>query len=402
VSYGSSIVASALDVKGAVSEALASDVAGGAAGVAAARGLDDLIRQQIGSADGLDTDEGRRTAVAPPPADAFAVTAQADKDAADGIDSGTFIRLGVDERGATRWEVDRETIAAAPRAIRGERGSTPVEAAPVEVAPDRGRRRLLLVGVGAALIGGAAAVAWTVSRTADAGGAVASPSDAGGTATSGVTPASGLATLVIDSDPPGAAVAVDGKSLPGRTLTSVEVEPGTAHKVAVELDGFQPWLDEVTPNRGERVRVVASLVPYHASLRVVTRPPGALVTIDGEAVGTTPLSRGDLRPGAGRTLVISKADFKPISLQIDLGPSAPVDIDRTLESAIVYGRVQIHIKDGWANVFLEGKMVGRVPDTIRLPVGAQRLRLYNPFSKKSRFVTVNVASGKTNYYEFSL
>jgi serine/threonine-protein kinase len=403
VSYGSSIVASALDVKGAVSEALATEAAAGAAGVAAARGLDDLIRQQIGSADGLDTDEeGRRTAVAPPPADAFAVTAHADKEAADGIDSGTFIRLGVDERGATRWEVDRETIAAAPRAIRGERGSTPVEATPVEVAPDRGRRRLLLVGVGAALIGGGAAVAWTVSRTADAGGAVASPSDAGGTATSGVTPAGGLATLVIDSDPPGAAVAVDGKSLPGRTLTSVEVEPGTAHKVAVELDGFQPWLDEVTPNQGERVRVLASLVPYHASLRVVTRPPGALVTVDGEAVGTTPLSRGDLRPGAGRTLVISRSDFKPISLQIDLGPSAPVDIDRTLESAITYGRIKLHIKDGWAEVYLGGKSVGRAPDILRLPVGSQRLRLYNPYSKKSKFVTVDVSAGKTNYYEFSL
>ena len=403
VSYGSSIVASALDVKGAVSEALATDAAGGAGGVAAARGLDDLIRQQIGSADGLDTDEeGRRTAVAPPTADAFAVTAQAVKEAADGIDSGTFIRLGVDERGATRWEVDRETIAAAPRAIRGERGSTPVEAASEEGAPDRGRRRLLLVGVGAALIGGAAAVAWTVSRTADAGGAVASPGDAGRTATVGVAPVSGLATLVIDSDPPGAAVAVDGKSLPGRTLTSVEVEPGTAHKVAVELDGFQPWLDEVTANQGERVRVVASLVPYHASLRVVTRPPGALVTVDGEAVGTTPLSRGDLRPGAGRTLVISKSDFKPISLQIDLGPTAPVDIDRTLESAIVYGRIKLHIKDGWAEVYLGGKSVGRAPDILRLPVGSQRLRLYNPYSKKSKFVTVDVSAGKTNYYEFAL
>ena len=400
VSYGSSIVASALDVKGAVSEALATDAAAGAAGASAARGLDDLIRLQIGSADGLDTEEeGRRTAVAPPPADAFAVTAQASKEAAESVDSGTFVRLGVDERGATRWEVDRETIAAAPRAIRGERGSTAVE---VEGTPDRGRRRLLLFGLGAALIGGAAAVAWTVSRTADAGGAVASRSDAGRTETSGVAPASGLATLVIDSDPPGAAVVVDGHGLPGRTLTSVEVEPGTAHKVAVELDGFQPWLDEVTANPGERVRVVASLVPYHASLRVVTRPPGALVTVDGEAVGTTPLSRGDLRPGAGRTLVISKSDFKPISLQVDLGPTAPVDIDRTLESAIVYGRIKLHIKDGWAEVYLGGKSVGRAPDILRLPVGSQRLRLYNPYSKKSKFVTVDVSAGKTNYYEFAL
>ncbi len=408
VSYGSSIVASALDVKAAVSEALAPEAAAGAGGAAAGRGLDDLIRQQLGSADGLVADEeGRRTAVAPLPADtdAFAVTAPADKASPESVDSGTFIRLGVDERGATRWEVDRETIAAAPRAMRGGRGSAPPDGVTPVDQPglDRTRRRVLLVGVAAALIGGGAAVAWTVSRTADAGGAVAPAGDAGTTAATGGAGQPGeLATLVIDSNPPGAAVVVDGRSLPGRTLTSVEVAPGTPHQVAVELDGYQSWLDQVTANPGERVRVVASLLPHRASLHVVTRPPGALVALDGEAIGTTPLSRGDLRPGAGRSLVISKPDFKPISIQVDLAPATPVDVDRTLESAIVYGRIKLHIRDGWADVYLAGKSVGRAPDILRLPVGTQRLRLYNPYSKKSKFVTVDVASGKTNYYEFAL
>ena len=401
VSYGSSIVASALDVKGAVSEALAPAAAAGAG-----RGLDDLIRQQLGSADGhIADEEGRRTAVAPPPADAFAVTAEADKRAVDSIDSGTFVRLGVDERGATRWEADRDTVAAAPRARRSGKGTAPppLEATPVEPPEDRAglRRRLLVIGVAAALLGGGAAVAWTVSRPSDAGGAVHGRNDGG---PSRVAPVGeqGLAILVIDSDPPAATVKVDGRDLPGRTLTSVEVAPGTTHRVAVELDGYQPWEDEVTAHPGERVRVVASLIPNHASLRVVTRPSGALVELDGQAIGTTPLSRGDLRPGAGRTLVISKPDFKPLSLQVDLATGAPVDIDRTLESAIVYGRVQIHIKDGWANAYLEGKMVGTVAGILRLPIGTQRLRLYNPVSKKSKTVTVEVLPGKTKWYEFAL
>ena len=402
VSYGSSIVASALDVKAAVSEALAS---GAAAAPGAARGLDDLIRQQLGPGEELSDDEGRRTAVAPPPADAFALTAPADKQSLDGIDSGTFVRLGVDERGATRWEVDRETIAAAPRAMRSGRGSAPppVETTPVEPPADGPglRRRLLVITAAAVLLGGGAAVAWKVSSSADAGRAAAALADGGAPAPDPAHPR-GLATLVIDSDPPGAAVQVDGGSLPGRTPTSVEVEPGTLHRVAVELDGYQPWVDEVTANAGERLRVVASLVAHHASLRVVTRPPGALVALDGQAIGTTPLTRGDLRPGAGRTLVISKPDFKPITLQVDLAPSAPVDIDRTLESAIVYGRITIHIKDAWANVSLAGKPVGRVPGILRLPVGRQTLRLYNPVSKKSKTVTVDVLSGKTGYYEFAL
>ena len=401
VSYGSSIVASALDVKAAVSEALAIEPSADAsASLAAGRGLDDIIRQQLGSADGLVAEEeGRRTAVAPPPADAFAVTAPLDRAALDSIDSGTFVRLGVDERGATRWEIDRDTVAAAPMAIRGERGSVPtVQAVPERTARAGLRRRVLVVTIAAAVVGGGAAVAWTVSRTAGADGGMAAVGDAGPRQ----TPSARLATLVIDSDPPGARVTVDGRPLPGRTLTAVEVAPGIAHKVSVELDGYQGWRDDVIANPGERVRVVASLVAQHASLRVTTRPSGALVELDGQAIGTTPLSRGDLRPGAGRTLVISKADFKPISLQVDLSSAAPVELDRALESAIVYGRIQIHIKDGWAYAFLEGKQVGQVPGILRLPVGTQRLRLHNPVSKKSKTITVEVVSGKTKWYEFVL
>ncbi len=400
VSYGSSIVASALDVKAAVSEALAKDAAAGAGEAEEARGLDDLIRQQLGSAgDLLDDDEGRRTAVAPPPADAFAVTAPADKTPDRNLDSATFVRLGVDERGATRWEVDHETVAAAPHALRSGRGSAPpldTAAALVPVDAPRARRRVMLVGLAAALLGSGAAVAWTLSRSA--AGPVAAAADAAPTASAGRS----LATLVIDSNPPGARVVVDGRGLPGRTLTSVEVEPGTSHRVAVELEGYEPWIDEVTANPGERVRVVAPLVAPHASLRVQTRPAGAVVELDGQAIGTTPLSRSDLRPGSGRTLVISKPDFKPVTLQVDLATSTPVDIDRTLESAITYGRVTVHIKDGWAYAFLGGNKVGQVPGILRLPVGSQSIRLYNPYSKKSKTVTVEVRAGKTNFYEFAL
>jgi len=403
VSYGSSIVASALDVKAAVSDALAAPAADASGATPASRGLDDLIRAQLGTGDGaVAEEENRRTAVAPPPADAFAVTAPADKTPDKNLDTGTFVRLGVDEQGATRWEVDHETVAAAPRAMRGGRSSAPPhEATPVEPPAERSRRRLLLVVASAGLLGGAAAVAWTVTRASGADDRAESTSDAGArTATAAGEGA--LATLVIDSDPPGARVVVDDKPLPGRTLTSVEVKPGASHRVAVELAGYEVWLDDVAANPGERIRVVASLVAQHASLRVVTRPPGALVTLDGEAIGTTPLSRGDLRPGAGRTLVVSKADFKPISIQVDLDAATPVEIERKLDSAIVYGRITLHIKDGWAEVSLGGKSVGNAPGILRLPVGSQRLRLYNPVSKKSKLVTVDVVAGKTNHYEFGL
>ncbi|HLU69107.1 MAG TPA: PEGA domain-containing protein, partial [Kofleriaceae bacterium] len=126
------------------------------------------------------------------------------------------------------------------------------------------------------------------------------------------------------------------------------------------------------------------------------------VLLDGEPIGQTPLDRDDLRPGKGRALTLRKPDYKEVTLSIDLDEAAPVDIDRRLDSAIVYGRINLHIRDSWADVSLGGRAVGRAPGTLRLPVGQHRLRLYNRFSKKEKVVTVEVVADKVKTYQFDL
>jgi hypothetical protein len=211
------------------------------------------------------------------------------------------------------------------------------------------------------------------------------------------------AMLVIDSIPRGARVHLDGKPLPHRTPTSAEIEPDVGHRVELERDGFHRWTHErISATPGENVRIVPALVAQRASLTVTTRPPGAIVLLDDEALGETPLDRDDLRPGRGRTLTLRKPDYKPITLRVDLVDQGRLEIERRLDSAIVYGRIKIHIRESWAEVSLSGRGVGRAPGILRLPVGHHRLRLFNPFSKRERTVAVDVAAGEVKQYDFEL
>ncbi|HKE19717.1 MAG TPA: serine/threonine-protein kinase, partial [Kofleriaceae bacterium] len=437
ISYESSIVATALDVAGAVNQALepASHLA---VGSVPPKALDDLIRQQLLPVD----DPSRRTAVGNRPVDAAGEGAPAaGGEAADagagarasspsaGAPAGdttgvTLVRRGVDPDGITHWELhgdadgadddgddDRHTMAAVPSALRtGRRPSAPPPVSAIgdeegddgELKPRRARRIALAALVGTTLLGGGAVAAWRLSAPGPARPAAGQPAPAAAGHGEGAE-AARLATLVVDSIPRGARVLLDGQRLPVSTPTSAEIAPDVAHRVELELEGYHRWKDErVSATPGENVRIVPALVAQRASLTVSTRPPGALVVLDGEELGQTPLHRDDLRPGHARQLSLRKQDYKPITLAIDLTEQDRVEIERRLESAIVYGHIKIHIRESWAEVSLSGRGVGRAPGILRLPVGHHRLRLFNPFSKRERTVAVDVLASEVKQYDFEL
>ena len=435
ISYESSIVATALDVSGAVTQALG-PMASLADGSLPGKALDELIRQQLLPVE----DQFRRTAVGKAPADAAVVETDAtgatpgrpgaapngsagshpeasDVPAVDASTGITIVKRGIDADGITHWELDadqagdgdadRQTMAAIPSALRSGRRTT---GAPVvsgaedddelEALP---RRRVGLAALVAVAVAGGGVAVWQLGLLG--GSAENQPSVATKTSSSEevVSDAPRPAMLVIDSIPRGARVHLDGKPLPHRTPTSAEIEPDVGHRVELERDGFHRWTHErISATPGENVRIVPALVAQRASLTVTTRPPGAMVLLDGEALGETPLHRDDLRPGRGRKLTLRKPDYKPITLAIDLVDQGRLEIERRLDSAIVYGRIKIHIRESWAEVSLSGRGVGRAPGILRLPVGHHRLRLFNPFSKRERTVAVDVAAGEVKQYDFEL
>jgi serine/threonine protein kinase len=114
--------------------------------------------------------------------------------------------------------------------------------------------------------------------------------------------------LTVRSTPPGAAVRVDGR-LRGRTPLVLRDMPLRVVRVTVERDGYRPDDRRVALSAARpSVTVEAQLSPSTpaaaaattGALVIESRPVGATVFMDGQAIGVTPLSLPDQAPGTRR------------------------------------------------------------------------------------------------------
>lgn len=129
-------------------------------------------------------------------------------------------------------------------------------------------------------------------------------------------------TLLVTADAPGE-VYVDGarKDLAPALVTGLT--PGE-HLVEVRGEGLQPWRQTVTIAPGQQAKISAKIspsisatpggvaqtgqlglddrwkaagLPEVGKLRLLSSPPGAEVSLDGEPIGTTPIERDDVLAG---------------------------------------------------------------------------------------------------------
>jgi hypothetical protein len=177
----------------------------------------------------------------------------------------------------------------------------------------------------------------------------------------------------------GAPVTVDGQPQ-GVTPAVVEIDVGQ-HTVVVSPEGQTPHTETVTVAAGQRVTVNPTFAPApgrSGSLRVLTQPAGADVTVDGEAQGRSPATVEDVAPGS-HIVEATLEGYQAASTRVTIEPGRRETVQLTLERASIIGRLRVTSDVAGAQVLLDGRVLGTAPVTEDgVPVGSHQVVVRAP------------------------
>ena len=137
--------------------------------------------------------------------------------------------------------------------------------------------------------------------------------------------------LRIETEPAGAVVAFDGAEVPERTpITLRRVQPGP-HTVRVTAEGFAPANLTLVTRRGEPLPPLRFVMePLTARLRIQSDPSDAIVRVDGQRVGATPIESHEVGPGR-HEVRIERRGYAPARQLVEARAGQAVDVSLRLE-----------------------------------------------------------------------
>ena len=205
-----------------------------------------------------------------------------------------------------------------------------------------------------------------------------------------------MGTLVVQSNPPGVQVFVDGVDR-GLTPARVSVTPG-AHILELRGRGV-PRVIPFSATAGAQVshHLEVANTPETGQLRVDSQPSGAKVTVDGVARGVAPLTIADLLPGdheviletpeASARHVVSVQAGGTASLVAPVGAAVPTGAPVSGWLAI-RAPFSLEVREG-------GRVIGTTDaDRIMVAAGRHELQLVNESLGYSSTRVVTVPAGK--------
>jgi hypothetical protein len=188
-------------------------------------------------------------------------------------------------------------------------------------------------------------------------------------------------TADIDTDPPGAWIAIDGRDLGRRTPSTLELMPGV-HALTLSMPDLGEVKLDLKGRRGQKVKVSEAL---HGSLDVVASDPSLPVqmSLDGAPQGYLPVHVAKLPPGL-HELQFSGPRMQPWAQNVNVGirKNTKVVSKPMLSPAtgVVSVLAQMNDENGsaplsGASVYVDGDLRGTTPATIELPRGPHSLRV---------------------------
>jgi tRNA A-37 threonylcarbamoyl transferase component Bud32 len=202
--------------------------------------------------------------------------------------------------------------------------------------------------------------------------------------------------LIVTSRPPGAAVAVDGRTLPDSTPTVVQGIGAGKHLVRVTRPGRNFAEQDVTVAAGERVAVELALPQASHPIDVETIPLAASVFIDGAQIpGETPL-QVSLTDDDFHEIRVEKLGYEPTVRAMkpeDHMSRIDLKLDPEREPR---GRLIVESMDT-AEVFIDGRDTGFQTPTIPMRIGAgpHLVEVRDSATSRTASVKVTVRQGET-------
>ncbi len=108
--------------------------------------------------------------------------------------------------------------------------------------------------------------------------------------------------------------------------------------------------------------------PSPASIAIATQPPGALVTLDGQVAGFTPLDSVAIEPDQLHTMSLSLEGYQPVDTTLFAEAGQPYELDISLER--LASRLTITSTPPGVQVTLDGQDAGATPlESVELEPG---------------------------------
>lgn len=209
--------------------------------------------------------------------------------------------------------------------------------------------------------------------------------------------------FVVNSNPRGADIFIDGRPFDGVTpVTIPELTPNEDHTVLVKLAGYNDATDSASVAPGKVVDLSfeleeAELGRDECFLVVETEPEGVEVILNGKALpGVTPLKQ---RLVAGRTvkLLLKKEGYDSLRKNVRLRSGRTREVTAKLRrerrqpvQPTGTGRLYFDAVP-FCNVSIDGRSYGPTPlVAVQLPAGRRRIRCSSPPIGVTKTITVNI------------
>lgn len=157
--------------------------------------------------------------------------------------------------------------------------------------------------------------------------------------------------LLVQTDPSGAAVYLNGRSVGRSPYEGKGLSPGI-YRIRVTKEGFENWEKSEMVEPGRRVEVLAQLKANEGELEVRSEPPGGKVYLDGKYMGVTPLHLLHIRPGKYSVLIV-KEGYAPYEEQVEITRADRKTVRASMKSRM--GELEISLKTAGASLYIDGK-----------------------------------------------